>query len=96
MAMATKINFAGTLIVSASFIVLPSTAFAQSNEAEYCSALITRYQTYLGSTGQHDGVDKDAAARLAIEQCRAGDTRTGVPVLEGRLKKAGIELPTRG
>jgi hypothetical protein len=73
---------------------LPFAAFAQSNEAEYCSALITRYETYLRSIGQRVGVDQDAATKLAIEQCKAGDTRSGISVLEGRLKKAGIELPT--
>ena len=93
-AMTTKIIFAGTLIGGASLVVLPFAAFAQSNEAEYCSALITRYQTYLRSTDQHVGLDQDAATNLAIDQCEAGDTRSGIPVLEGKLKAVGIELPT--
>ena len=86
--------FAGTLIVGAS-IALLSAAFAQSKEAAYCSALIDRYQTYLRSTGRHVGVDQDAA-KLATDQCKAGDTGSGIPALEGMLKEAGIGLPTHG
>jgi hypothetical protein len=88
--------FTRTLIVSAS-LVLPFAAFAQSNDAAYCSALIAKYQAYLGSSGsgKHSGLDQDATAKLAIDQCRAGDTKSGIPVLEGRLKDAKIELPAR-
>ena len=86
--------FAGTLSVSASITVTFAAfaAFAQSNAAEYCSALVTRYQTYLRSTDQQVGV----AARIAIDECKAGDTKSGIPVLERRLKNAGIELPAHG
>ena len=88
-------TFAGTLIVGASLVVLSFATCAQSKEAAYCSALIDRYQTYLRSTGRHVGVDQDTA-KLATDQCKAGDTGSGIPALEGMLKEAGIGLPTRG
>ena len=86
--------FAGTLSVGAS-LLMAFAAFAQSNAALYCSALIARYETYLSSTGQEVGGGQ-TAARMAIDECKAGNTKSGIPVLERRLKKAGIELPTHG
>ena len=86
-----------TLMVSTS-LVLPFAAFAQSNDAAYCSALAAKYQAYLGSSasGKHVGLDQDAAAKLAIDQCKTGDTNSGIPVLEGKLRDAKIDLPPRG
>ena len=86
-----------SLMVSVS-LVLPFAALAQSDDAAYCSALIAKYQIYLGSSasGKHGGIDQDSAAKLAIDQCKAGDTKSGIPVLEGKLRDAKIELPTRG
>jgi hypothetical protein len=77
---------------------LPFAAAAQSNDAQYCSALIAKYQAYLGgsASGKHGGLDQDATAKMAIDKCKAGDTSTGIPILEGKLKDAKIELPSRG
>ena len=85
------------LLISA-LLGLPFTAAAQSNDAKYCSALINKYETYLGSSGsgRHVDVDQDAIAKMAVEKCKAGDTSTGIPILEGKLRDAKIELPTRG
>ncbi len=71
-------------------------ASAQS-DAQYCNALIDKYQRYLGSsgTGQHLGIDQNAAARVAIDNCKAGDY-SGIPVLERELRNAKLELPSRG
>jgi len=41
------------------------------------------------NTGSLDG-------NVAVEQCRAGNTAAGIPVLEKRLRGAGVELPARG
>ena len=87
--------FAGTLIAGAS-TVLPFAAFAQPKEAAYCSSLIARYQTYLRHTSTGHPVSENRDAELAIDQCKAGDTESGIPVLEDKLKNAGIALPPRG
>ena len=41
------------------------------------------------NTGSLDG-------NVAVEQCRAGNTAAGIPVLEKKLRGAGVELPARG
>jgi hypothetical protein len=77
------------------FLTLPIAASAQSKDAAYCSALIDKYTTYLGSSGsgRHPNIDQDSSAKLAIEKCRAGDTAAGIPVLEAKLRDAKVDLP---
>ena len=73
---------------------LPVSAVAQTDTA-YCDSLIRDYYRYvvkLGSrpnTGSLDG-------NVAVEQCRAGNTAAGIPVLEQKLRDAGVSLPVRG
>ena len=57
-----------------------------------------RVSVYLGSsaTGKQVGLDQDAIAGMAIEKCREGNPSTGIPILEGKLRDAKIELPSRG
>jgi hypothetical protein len=71
-------------------------ASAQSNDATYCNALVGKYQHYLSGTssGRHTDVDQNAAARVAIDKCNAGDF-SGIPVLEQELRNAKLELPSR-
>ena len=33
---------------------------------------------------------------VAVEQCRAGNTAVGIPVLEQKLRNQGVALPGRG
>ncbi len=33
---------------------------------------------------------------VAIEQCKAGNTAAGIPVLERKLREAKVDLPARG
>jgi hypothetical protein len=71
-------------------------AVAQGNDLAYCQALISKYQTYVGhNSGRHESVDQNADARIAIDQCNAGNT-AGIAVLEHELTNARIDLPTRG
>ena len=83
--------------VLAAAIILPVGASAQLNDAQYCAALIGKYQSYLGGYGssRHGGLDQDATAKVAIDECQTGDTATGIPVLEGKLRDAKVELPSR-
>jgi hypothetical protein len=72
-------------------------ASAQSNDAAYCNALVNEYQHYLsgGGSGKTLDVDQNAAARVAIDKCKAGDY-SGIPVLEQQLRNAKLDLPSRG
>ena len=71
-------------------------ASAQSNDAQYCNALIGTYQHYLANNGSsaHAGIDNNAAARVAIDKCNVGDY-SDIPVLEQELRNAKLQLPSR-
>lgn len=76
--------------------LLPVGASAQMSDAAYCQALTQKYQAYVanisGGRARPDTVD----GSLAIEQCKAGNTAAGIPVLERRLRDAKVDLPSRG
>ncbi|HEY2871288.1 MAG TPA: hypothetical protein VGJ56_05195 [Reyranella sp.] len=74
---------------------LPLGAAAQSNDAAYCKALIQNYQRYVVKSGSHSPNTGSLDGQVAMEHCRAGDT-SGIPVLEQKLRSAGVELPARG
>ena len=48
------------------------------------------------AVGHSDDVDSADAVAAVIEQCRAGNTAAGIPVLEKKLRDARIDLPSRG
>ena len=76
-------------------VAFPLTAFAQTNDAAYCKALSKKYEAFVvnmsGHSVQPGGLDGNAA----VEQCKAGNTAAGIPVLEQKLRDARIELPRR-
>jgi uncharacterized protein YidB (DUF937 family) len=74
---------------------LPLAAAAQSDDAAYCKALIQSYQRYVIKTGSHSPNTGGLDGQVAMEHCRAGDT-SGIPVLEQKLRDAGVQLPARG
>jgi hypothetical protein len=69
----------------------PVAASAQSTDAAYCSALIKLYRSTVST---HE--DPSATVPVAMAKCDAGDTATGIPVLEQALKDDGVTLPPRG
>ena len=75
---------------------LPFAASAQSDDAAYCKALIQNYQRYVIKTGSHNWNTGSLDGQVAMEQCRAGNTAAGIPVLEQKLRGAGVPLPGRG
>ena len=90
--MTVRISFLAATLVACS----PLAALAQS-DAAYCKALSEKYETYLanmttGRSPQPDSVD----GRVAMEQCKAGNTVASIPVLEQKLRNARIDLPPRG
>ena len=89
--MTQSLRWLPLLIASA----LPLAAAAQSDDAAYCKALIQSYQRYVVKTGSHSPNTGGLDGQVAMEHCRAGDT-SGIPVLEQKLRGAGVELPGRG
>jgi len=84
------------VLLAAVVVALPTAAFAQSSDADYCNALAQRYQTYVSNTATgRNPASPSAEAQNAIAQCKAGNTAAGIPVLEQKLRDAKVELPKR-
>jgi hypothetical protein len=82
---------------AALLLLLPCAAMAQMNDADYCRALTTRYQAFVGGVERgHNPQPAPVDAQTAIEQCKAGNTAAGIPVLEQKLRDAKVDLPKRG
>lgn len=90
------------LIAPALGLLLPAVALAPAvaqqpgplTESEYCEALVSTYNRYLGQTSarsQHP----DVVAGNAISDCQKGNAARGIPVLEQKLRNAGFSLPVR-
>jgi hypothetical protein len=82
------------LVVAAAAMV-PMAASGQAGDAAYCNALAQKYQAYVGnaaSGGSRGAPTLDA--QVAIEQCKSNPAGA-IPVLEGKLRDARIDLPVR-
>ena len=74
---------------------LPVSAGAQA-DAAYCGALIQLYHRYVVKINSQSPNTGSLDGNVAVEQCRAGNTAAGIPVLEQKLRNAGVSLPIRG
>jgi hypothetical protein len=74
---------------------LPLSASAQSADSRYCSALANKYAGFLAKTNQQRQDPQAIGARAGMEQCQAGNTAVGIPLLESSLRSAGVDLPPR-
>ena len=85
-------------LVPALAALLPFGASAQTSDADYCRALTQKYETSRFPTCRSAArpVPGTIDANVAVEQCRDGNTASGIPVLEKRLRDARIDLPPRG
>ena len=77
-----------TCLVAATVLVLPFAAYA--DDASYCAALSKAYREYAAPQNS-----ANAGATAAMAKCAAGDTATGIPVLEKVLADAKVTLPTK-
>jgi hypothetical protein len=83
------------LIVGVAF-ALPISASAQSPDARYCAALADKYSGFLIANNQPQlDSPQQVSARAGIDQCKAGNTAVGIPLLESNLRNVGLELPPR-
>jgi hypothetical protein len=67
---------------------------AAADDMAYCAQLSALYRRYLGNTGE-GRTFPDVAAATAMDQCDRGNTATGIPVLEKKLRDARFTLPKR-
>lgn len=83
------------LPLAALFLVPSMPAFAQSDDRAYCAELAKLANRYVtAGTSEGRGV-LDLDTRMAIDDCRKGNTSAGIPVLERKLKANGFTLPKR-
>ena len=58
--------------------------------------LVTSVLIPHGASAQTTDADYCKALAQKYEQCKAGNTASGIPVLEQKLRDARIDLPSRG
>lgn len=88
-----------SLVTVGAVLALSPAASAQSSDAGYCKVLIDTYLRYVAVGGEAPvgaGKSPNAIHTTAVAQCRAGDTASGIPVLEKVLTDAKFTLPRRG
>jgi hypothetical protein len=85
----------GLLPVVAVALAFPAASFAQSSDAAYCTALVAKYDQYLGQDFKRGEQPSNLAAKEGVEKCRQGNT-SGIPAIEKALKDAKFDLPPRG
>ena len=82
-------------------MLLGTVALGQDNgsaaDRKYCAALSDLYVRYVGTSEfSPSSMDRtDLEGRLALSKCQAGDTATGIPILERKLRNARVSLPAR-
>lgn len=76
-------------------LALPLGALAQGTDADYCNALVQKYERYIVKLDGRKTNLGSVEGSVAVEQCRAGNP-SGIPVLERRLRDSKIDLPSRG
>jgi hypothetical protein len=74
---------------------LPISAAAQSDDKAYCAQLGALASRYIRSAGGDGGSAPDLNVLGAITDCDRGRYDKGIPYLEGRLRGAGVTLPSR-
>jgi hypothetical protein len=84
-------------LAPAAAVLMPFGVSAQVSDADYCKALTQKYEAYISSKtfGRTPG-QGTVDGSVAIEQCKAGNTTAGIPVLEHKLRDARVDLPPRG
>jgi hypothetical protein len=75
-------------------VALPGVAFAQSSDAQYCAALVGKYEQYLDMSSKRGEQPQSLEARTGVEKCQAGDP-AGIPAIEKALQDAKYSVPSR-
>ena len=76
-------------------LMLPTTAFAQSADSQYCSALSAKYDRYVNNLDMGKGMQPTSATISEAKTKCASNPAAAIPVLERALKDSKIDLPPR-
>jgi hypothetical protein len=83
-------------LAAALAVSMPMVASAQASDAVYCKALGEKYQTYVSNMQSgRSPMPESPDVRIAMDQCKTGNTAAGIPVLEQKLRNAKVDLPPR-
>ena len=72
-------------IPAIALLSLPIVAAAQSSDADYCKALVAKYEQYLDMDSKRGQQPISLDVRTGVERCKAGDP-AGIPAIEKALK----------
>ena len=75
-------------------LLAPFEVGAQSDDLAYCEKLYTMAVRYVGKAIQGD-MRPTPPQVIALEQCKAGDTATGIASLDRILRNGDITPPPR-
>lgn len=80
------------LLIGLVLVLSPLPALA-ADDAAYCANLSERALKYLVYNSRRGEPDVDIAT--AVDQCQKGNTASGIPTLERKLRNGGFTLPQR-
>ena len=83
------------LLLVATSIILPLSAFAQSDDVAYCNKLGALASRYIGSAGAEGRMAPDLNILGAVDDCNKGKAAKSIPYLEKRLRDQRITVPPR-
>jgi hypothetical protein len=89
----SPMNRALLLLLAGATLAPP--ALAQSDDAAYCATLYGLALRYVASDAGLGANSPDLDMAMAREQCRKGDTATGIAALERKLRNRGFSPPKR-
>ena len=82
---------AGAIVPLVAGLGIATSSYAQDDQA-YCRALVDQYT----HGGQEAGfAPQSLETSVAISQCRDGNPRPAIPVLERKLRGSGYTVPPR-
>lgn len=74
----------------------PAATKTHLSDADYCTALSQKYEDIVAPMRGASPIPGSVDGRVAVEQCKAGNTAAAIPVLEEKLNNARVDLPPRG
>jgi hypothetical protein len=66
-----------------------------SRELAYCEEMFAIFERYLMPMDWEGNERRDPQADLAVDLCRRNRLNEGIPILEGKLRRARWPLPQR-
>jgi hypothetical protein len=75
-------------------VAVPAAAQAPANELARCEELYAKYERYSNTGGESrsGSAISSLEARSALQDCRSGNTKQGLAVLERKLRALGFRI----